>query len=1082
MTQLSRQSFLLIEDSVDAVGQRHRVQRIVRGAMLFVAAVAVGVVLASLAAHGLGAGWGARVALGGFIVGMLAAGGMWILRPLLIRPKAVAVARMIESRVDGLHNGLTNALLLADRDDLRDSPWLGSIFDEILLRTRGADLDSAVKLTDLRRLAGWCGVAVAGSILVGVLLKSQVAHGWEQMFAPTAFVPIQGDMVIDSLEPGDVTLIAGQPLELSATAHGPTAPLARLMFDPGRAPVELTPAIQTDGSLRYGYRLEHVDATLRYRLEVGRTQSPWHTATVVQQVKATDLTVTITPPAYTKQAATTVTVDLDPGKRTALRVAQGGKVALGLGIDVAVQGAMLQLNADSPATMEATGDGRHFTGAAVVSADASASVLLTQGGGQIIAKLPDPALAIAVIADAPPTIELKWPTQDVSIPPTQKLSIKASCKDDYGLTHVRVLTAYGEDQPLATAMESDLTGEPAGHELAIDLPIPAEQGVHGKSVRVQVQVSDNRRLGDSMADGGPQTTSSKVVAVRFRDPAQLAREEKEQGDKLREILQKMLKDQQGLLAKSVAYKLDDASAPGVIGRGQTDLRDGMVKTAQTFEFTPEDRTIQKTLLVLAYGPAREAIDLCAAMPAELVAAQRTKINQQVMDRQRRIVTVLESLLALLNTSARPTTEPTGAKGDMPNEREQLQKLSDDLKTFVTEQRKILDQTASLAKKPVDNWDDADRKLLDELTMAQEKLDSFMQQKVSDYSKLAEQDMANATLLKELLEVYSEVTMAKGALKDQAVEIAVSLEESGVELAQELSSNLEKWLMDKPDRQKWTMEDPVGKFETPMSELPTELEDMIGELMEQEEDLFDEMEDTNANWTDSLDKGAGWDAADGPIANMSAKGVTGNQLPNNNEMGGRAGEGRSGKSQGEMVEDTASGKGGRKTPTRLDPTAFQQGQINDTSTDPVGGATGGGKISGQGGEGLEGPVPPGKQQAMKRLARKQAQIRNSAERIQMQYRLGRYDNFQLMKAIAMMRRVEADLSANRYQNALRRRDVLLDDMGAGQSLAGGEVHVQRDSTPSPTGRIDQSIHAVTGGELPAAWSGVLETYYRKLAAE
>ena len=38
---------------------------------------------------------------------------------------------------------------------------------------------------------------------------------------------------------------------------------------------------------------------------------------------------------------------------------------------------------------------------------------------------------------------------------------------------------------------------------------------------------------------------------------------------------------------------------------------------------------------------------------------------------------------------------------------------------------------------------------------------------------------------------------------------------------------------------------------------------------------------------------------------SAKGVTGNQLPNNNEMGGRAGEGRTGKSQGEMVEDTAS---------------------------------------------------------------------------------------------------------------------------------------------------------------------------------
>jgi len=35
----------------------------------------------------------------------------------------------------------------------------------------------------------------------------------------------------------------------------------------------------------------------------------------------------------------------------------------------------------------------------------------------------------------------------------------------------------------------------------------------------------------------------------------------------------------------------------------------------------------------------------------------------------------------------------------------------------------------------------------------------------------------------------------------------------------------------------------------------------------------------------MDKGIGWNAADGPIADMSAKGVTGNALPNDNEMGG-----------------------------------------------------------------------------------------------------------------------------------------------------------------------------------------------------
>src|SRR6185369_17243222 len=117
---------------------------------------------------------------------------------------------------------------------------------------------------------------------------------------------------------------------------------------------------------------------------------------------------------------------------------------------------------------------------------------------------------------------------------------------------------------------------------------------------------------------------------------------------------------------------------------------------------------------------------------------------------------------------------------------------------------------------------------------------------------------------------------KDALKQKAAELAVPAEEAGLELASQLQSNLEKWLMDTPDRTAWKMEDPEGgKTDVPMAELPKELEDMIGDLMEEQEDLFDEMEDANANYADSLDKGAGWDAADGPIANMSAKGVTGN---------------------------------------------------------------------------------------------------------------------------------------------------------------------------------------------------------------
>jgi hypothetical protein len=279
-----------------------------------------------------------------------------------------------------------------------------------------------------------------------------------------------------------------------------------------------------------------------------------------------------------------------------------------------------------------------------------------------------------------------------------------------------------------------------------------------------------------------------------------------------------------------------------------------------------------------------------------------------------------------------------------------------------------------------------------------------------------------------------------------------------------------------------MEDPLTKNDIPMPELPTELEDMIGDLLEQQEDLFDQMEDANANWADSMDKGVGWDAADGPIADMSAKGVTGNVLPNNNEMNGRSGEGRNGKSQGEFVGDTAVGKGGRNTPTRLDPTPFAAGQIKDTSKDPVGGATGGGKMSGQGGEGLEGPVPPAVKATMQRLAEKQAQIRNSAERLNLKYQLGRYDNFKLSEATVMMRQVQSDLEANRYQNAMRRRDVTLDTLDTSRMLLGGEISVQHDTTPAGNAKLQTEIGDAMKGQLPAAWADALKEYYKKLGQE
>jgi hypothetical protein len=348
--------------------------------------------------------------------------------------------------------------------------------------------------------------------------------------------------------------------------------------------------------------------------------------------------------------------------------------------------------------------------------------------------------------------------------------------------------------------------------------------------------------------------------------------------------------------------------------------------------------------------------------------------------------------------------------------------------------------------------------------------------------LPEQDLANSSMAKELVEVQTELKMAADALLAKSADIAVPLEQLGYERAEEIQTNMEKWLPDTPDREKWSQEESTSDQdkEPPMAELPGELEDLIGELMEEEEDLMAEAEDVSSSAIDSADKGAGWDAADGPISNNSAKGVTGNRLPNTSEIGGRAGEGRSGKSSGEFVGDEAVGKGGRSTPSRLTPDPYLAGQIKDHSKDSPGGASGGGKESGQGGEGLEGPAPrePAKRD-LGRLAGKQAALRNKAEGVDLQFQVAGFHRTDMKKLLDIMAQVERDLAGGRYQNVLRQRQALASAAGDIKQYLKGEFQVRKDTSANLPADIQKDILGGMGDASPAGWEEINREYFERL---
>ena len=739
---------------------------------------------------------------------------------------------------------------------------------------------------------------------------------------------------------------------------------------------------------------------------------------------------------------------------------------------------------------------------------------------------------ITTMPDDPPSVEIRAICVDAMVKPGGSFDVRIAAKDDHRLDEVRLFVAKVKSPGRASDASQLVTG-PALVRHAWTQPdlldskgLPRKQAtitytfeltrgqanpwVRGDQMILWAEATDSRDLRHVAQqlgldnDGRPQTRASEKIVITVRDPAEVAAAQEKHLQRLTAELTALLKEQVAVRASTVPLApatghsgpasqpavADFAKSATIVRQGQAAFAEHLLRLAKGLivPFDAETKSLQTSLLVLAYNDSAAAKSLADTLVSQVKeSAQPAGAAQPVRKLvacQDSVIYQLQSLLGLIGQIEK-RTEVASSRPDSselpPDVRDKWKKLAEDLDKFIDQQRKEIADTRSLVKKPGDDFSDPEKLKLEELANNQDKWEKFLNDKISDFSKLAEQDFSNPALLKELIELKDDVVMAKDALKKKATEIAVPLEEAGLEMAEALTTHIEKWLPDSPDREKWSMEEPTEQKDTPMAELPKELEDMVGELMEEEEDLFEDLEDATSKWTDSLDKGAGWDAMDGPISNMSAQGVTGNRLPNTSEISGRSGEGRTGKSGGEMVENEATGKGGRKTETRLSNDPAQSGQVKDSSKEPPGGATGGGKVSGVAGEGLEGPVPKQLEKELDRLKDKQAVLRNKAEAVDARFRANNFNNFALSKVITLMRSTEQDLANYRYQNALRKKAVVINNLQAQKMLLHGDIMVHSDTSADLPGVQRKDVRDVDDSDLPRC-RGLAKEYLKSLNEE
>ncbi len=1030
----------------------------------------------------------------------------WTLyRSLQTRRSLMAAARRVEQAFPELGSHLINLVQLAGAPGGASEAFREAAIQDALAHVTGVPIEKAAH-RHLRRARWQLGLqtprdlAEVGGVLAAVLLLVFALRAaiptWSssvhRLCAPWQYVPQVGAVEILEVAPGDTTVLVGTRLDIVAR-------IAPLDGAPPGAVLEVRSANESkwtrrplmagrDGA-RYAGTIPAVTAPMLYRVQVGDSQSAIYRADVEQRPTVVKVDVTYRYPAY---------LDLPPHRVTQphadLNAPQYTEADLRVYCSAPLAHGAAHLG-DREITGQLEEDGQVLVLRLELVQSTSYTIELQNRHGH---RDDRPRVnRIQVAEDLPPTVELVKPAQDLTAVPDGAVPVVVRAADDHALAGAWLewKPAGGESaggpEPEVAYRWADLGGQRAA-ALNHHLALPPLGVARGDAIQIRAVVEDGRTVRLPGLELRPQRVASPWRRIELVDRAaqladQLARLESWQG-RLWAILELQLRTRARTAGLAPEQALPRALELGTeIRQNQLRIRQQTISLITTglSADDPEATDLQRTLTSLAHDPMPRAVSLAERLTRIAHVTQAAPIAADLGETQDAIIEVLQRLLQSTRraTADRLAEMDQRPGGDLPNDVEQqLRDLHDRLQEFLRQQKRVIEATKNLAKKPVEDFTEQDEQLLKELAATEDDWSRFMEEMHSDFSKLPEQDFSNPSTLEEFIAVQTELKMAEGALTQKTVEIAVPLEQLGAEMAEEMTTNIEKWLPDTPDRERWSQEEPLtdAMKEAPMAELPGELEDIVGELMEDEEDLMDEMEDVSSSWADSGDKGMGWDALDGPISNMSARGVTGNRLPNTSEIGGRSGEGRQGQSSGEFVGDTAVGKGGRKTPSRLAPDPFVQGQVKDLSRDPVGGATGGGKESGAGGVGLEGPLRQQAQRDLQRLAEKQAELRNRAEAIDLQFSVLNYHREDLTRMIEIMASIERDLRSGAYQNALRRREVLLESLRHVQSYVAGEYAIRRDQSSNLPAEIQKEILAGMQDPSPEGWEELNRRYFQRLA--
>ena len=339
------------------------------------------------------------------------------------RPTEEQVARYVEERAAALPgvSAFDDTLVTAVDSHISADPAFRPLLVAAAVR-RLRDI-TPEQIVSAERLRTRAIAAAAGLVaLVVVLLMSAPPLG---LAVETAWIMLWPGAIQIEVQPGDVRVVAGKPVEIRAIVKAGGRVFTRLtpQLAVAAGNQQRSVAMSPNGDA-FAFAFESVDRTFTYRIAAGGARSQEYTVAALFPPRIERIELRYEYPAFTGLRPRT---EDDGGD---IYAPKGTKVRVRVHVDKAVSSGEMTLG-EGAARPFSRADDRVLEGDLVLARDDSYRIRLADADG--LRTDTDTEYFIRLMDDRPPDVRILRPAGDQQITPLEEVAIEARAEDDYGI-------------------------------------------------------------------------------------------------------------------------------------------------------------------------------------------------------------------------------------------------------------------------------------------------------------------------------------------------------------------------------------------------------------------------------------------------------------------------------------------------------------------------------------------------------------------------------------------------------------------------------------------------------------------------